>query len=106
MNIPQRTLSESIEPIGVRGNRDLGNIQSSIGNGPLQTMPSSEGHELARHHLLEEDYDEEMQNMNHNGIHQRVTNYEYAQTQEEKHLQQFMDNMPENQIVSSYVTLN
>ena len=44
--------------------------------------------------------------MNHNGIHQRVTNYEYAQTQEEKHLQQFMDNMPENQIVSSYVTLN
>lgn len=69
-------------------------------------MPSSEDNELGRHHLLEEDFDEEEVSNLHNGIHQRVTNYEYAQTQEEKQLQSYMSNMPEAQIVSSYVTLN
>ena len=68
-------------------------------------MPSSEDQELGRHHLLEEDFDEEASNL-HLGIHQRVTNYEYAQTQEEKQLQHFMNNMPEAQIVDTFVTLN
>lgn len=35
-----------------------------------------------------------------------MTNYEYAQVQEEKQLREFISNMPETQIINSYKTLN
>jgi hypothetical protein len=83
---------------GMRINRDLGNIQSTIAGGALQTMPSSENEPR---HLLEEDFDEEMMTNNLGGIQQRVTNYEYAQMEEEKHLKKFVNqNMPETQIIN------
>ena len=71
----------------------------------LQTIPSIDGNEFARHQLLEEDYDEEMSTLQP-GIHPRVTNYEYAQTQEEKQIKNIVENMPEAQFVNTYMTLN
>jgi hypothetical protein len=86
-------------------NRGLAHVQApeepALG-APLQTMHSSQNDQR---HLLEEDLDEEMQS-NFQVIPQRATDYEYAQTQEDKHLKSLMNSMPEAQIINSYKSLN
>lgn len=71
-NGTQRVLSNDNGP---RINRDLGNIQSSLGSGALHTLHNNNVDNEP--YILEEDFDEEMNNL-HGGIQQRVTNYEYA----------------------------